>query len=275
MKMNFKYIKFKYIFMIIVSVITCLTLCGCNVDFDIDDAIDAASNLYDIYDSYNDHDDSSDSSDSNNFDLLDSELMNHNSYNNTAYVVINNNKPFFDAELYKNSDVFESYSDLDSLNRPGVAFALLSQETMPGPDEERGAIGNIKPAGWHSVKYDIVNGKYLYNRCHLIGWQLSAENDNEKNLITGTRYLNIDGMLDFENQIADYLYDDPDNKVLYRVTPIYKNDNLICEGLLIEAKSFDDLDNDYIDSTIEFCIFCYNVQPGIFIDYATGDSYEK
>lgn len=186
-------------------------------------------------------------------------------YSGDAHVVINNNIPFFtDDEL--TAQTYESYSNLDHLNRPGIATACLGTETMPPKNEERGQIGMIKPAGWHTVKYpELISDLYLYNRCHLIGWQLSGENANELNLITGTRYLNVIGMLPFENDTADYIRQ-TGNHVMYRVTPVYAGDNLICDGLLMEARSVE-------DDGLEFCVYCYNIQPGITIDYTTGDSW--
>lgn len=184
-------------------------------------------------------------------------------YSGNAYVSINDNVPFFtDDEMI--TEAFEYYSDLDSLGRCGVAYANVCVDIMP--TEERGEIGSVKPTGWHTVKYDIVSGKYLYNRCHLIGYQLSAENANTKNLITGTRYLNVEGMLPFENMVADYIKE-TNNHVLYRVTPIFAGENLLCSGVLIEAKSVEDN-----GAGILFNVYCYNVQPGITIDYLTGDS---
>lgn len=187
-------------------------------------------------------------------------------YTGLPYCEVNGNIPFFpDNDMTSVS--YEDYSELDSLNRPGTAMACLGTETMPAENETRGEIGMIKPAGWHTIKYpDAISDLYLYNRCHLIGWQLSGENANEKNLITGTRYLNVTGMLPFENQTADYIKN-TGNHVIYRVTPIYTGSNLICDGLLMEAKSVE-------DNGLQFCIYCYNVQPGITIDYATGDSWE-
>lgn len=182
-------------------------------------------------------------------------------YTGDPYVVINENVPFF-TESDFTEEAFETYSDLDELGRYGAAFANVGKETMP--TEERGQIGMIKPSGWQTVKYDCVDGKYLYNRCHLIGYQLSAENANEKNLITGTRYLNVSGMLPFENMVADYIKN-TGNHVLYRITPIYQDKNLVASGVLMEAQSVE-------DDTIRFCVYCYNVQPGIQIDYATGKS---
>lgn len=182
-------------------------------------------------------------------------------YTGEPYVVINENVPFF-TEPDFTEEAFETYSDLDELGRCGAAFANVGKETMPA--EERGQIGMIKPSGWQTVKYDCVDGKYLYNRCHLIGYQLSAENANEKNLITGTRYLNVSGMLPFENKVADYIKE-TGNHVLYRVTPIYQDKNLVASGVLMEAQSVE-------DDTVKFCVYCYNVQPDVQIDYATGKS---
>ena len=183
-----------------------------------------------------------------------------------AYIEINNNKPFFSKTQKKQTSAFETYSELDSLGRCGVAFANICTEIMP--TEKRGAIGSIKPSGWHTVKYNgYVEGNYLYNRCHLIGYQLAGENANEKNLITGTRYMNVDGMLPFENAVDDYIEDNPDNHVLYRVTPMFKGDNLVARGVLIEAYSVEDKGKG-----IKFCVFCYNVQPGIKITYSNGNS---
>ena len=182
-------------------------------------------------------------------------------YTGDPYVVINENVPFF-TESDFTEEAFETYSDLDELGRCGAAFANVGKETMP--TEERGQIGMIKPSGWQTVKYDCVDGKYLYNRCHLIGYQLSAENANEKNLITGTRYLNVSGMLPFENKVADYIKE-TGNHVLYRVTPIYQDNNLVASGVLMEAQSVE-------DDTVKFCVYCYNVQPDVQIDYATGKS---
>lgn len=185
-------------------------------------------------------------------------------YSGEAYVTINENKPNFTDEDYT-KDTFELYSDLDILNRAGVAFAKVSKETMP--TEERGSIGMIKPTGWHTVKYDIVSGKYLYNRCHLIGYQLTGENANEKNLITCTRQMNTGAMLEFENEVANYI-DETNNHVLYRVTPIYVDNNLLASGVQIEASSVEDKCGE-----ICFNVYIYNVQDGITIDYTNGDSH--
>jgi len=187
-------------------------------------------------------------------------------YNGDDYVTINNNIPNFD-EKEINTNTFEKYSDLDKLGRCGVAYANLSQELMP--TEERGSIGMIKPSGWHTVKYDNVDGKYLYNRCHLIGYQLAGENANEKNLITCTRYTNATVMLKFENEVADYI-DKTNNHVLYRVTPIFEEDNLLATGIQMEALSVEDNGKG-----IKFNIFIYNIQEGIEIDYKTGESKLK
>ena len=183
-------------------------------------------------------------------------------YNGENYVVINDNKTNFSAEDMTFTG--EKYSDLDSLGRCGVAMARVGKETMP--TEERGSIGMIKPSGWHTVKYDIISGKYLYNRCHLIGYQLTGENANPNNLITCTRSMNTEGMLDFENSVADYV-EDTGNHVLYRVTPIFEGDNMLASGVQMEAKSVEDE-----GAGLEFNVYVYNVQEGITIDYSTGDS---
>lgn len=185
-------------------------------------------------------------------------------YTGNAFVEYNNNMPLFTPdEITTNS--FESYTDLDELGRCGVTMACLSTETMP--TEERGEIGSVKPSGWQTIKYnDIIDGNYLYNRCHLIGYQLSGENANIKNLITGTRYLNIEGMLPFENETADYIKE-TNNHVMYRVTPVFINDELVARGVLMEGYSVEDN-----GTGLQFCAFCYNVQPNITIDYKTGKS---
>lgn len=184
-------------------------------------------------------------------------------YSGVAYVVLNGNEPSFTKSEITDK-FFESYSSLDSLGRCGVAFACLGRETMP--TDERGSIGQVKPSGWHTVKYDCVDGKYLYNRCHLIGFQLSGENANVKNLITGTRYLNIEGMLPFENMVADYIKE-TNNHVMYRVTPIFEGGNLVAGGVQMEAYSVEDNGDG-----ICFNVYCYNVQPGVEIDYRDGTS---
>lgn len=184
-------------------------------------------------------------------------------YSGSPYCTVNKNVPFFSRSDYTTAS-FEYYSDPDSLGRCGTAYASVGIDLMP--TEERGAIGQIRPSGWHTVKYDCVDGKYLYNRCHLIGYQLSGENANEKNLITGTRYLNVDGMLPFENMIADYVKETR-NHVLYRVTPVFEGRNLLASGVLLEALSMEDQGDG-----ICFNVYCYNVQPGVMIDYADGSS---
>lgn len=184
-------------------------------------------------------------------------------YSGNPYVVINNNTPFFDYNEITNKS-YENYASLDTLGRCGVASACIGKDIMP--TEARGDIGNVKPTGWHSVKYQGIDGNYLYNRCHLIGFQLAGENANEKNLITGTRYLNVDGMLPFENMVADYVKE-TNNHVLYRVTPVFEENNLLAFGVLMEAYSVEDNGDG-----IQYCVYCYNVQPGIEINYVTGES---
>ena len=187
-------------------------------------------------------------------------------YSGNPYVELNGNVPYFtDEEL--STTAFELYSELDSLGRCGACYANICKEIMP--TEERGSIGMVKPTGWHTVKYDCITDRYLYNRCHLIGYQLAGENANEKNLITGTRYLNVDGMLPFENEVADHV-DETDNHVLYRVTPVFSDDNLVASGVIIEAKSVEDK-----GAGLQFNVYCYNVQPGISIDYIDGQSWEN
>lgn len=180
---------------------------------------------------------------------------------NEIYIIINNNIPYFNEEDYTTKS-FETYSKLDELGRCGVAYANICTEIMP--KEERGDISYIKPTGWEQEKY---NGEYLYNRCHLIGYQLAGENANELNLITGTRYFNVEGMLPFENQVANYIKANQNNHVLYRVTPIFKGDNLLASGVQIEAYSVEDNGEG-----VCFNVYVYNVQPGIKIDYKTGKS---
>ena len=208
-----------------------------------------------------------------NADGPQEDLVNNNSYvsidaipayDGKAYVAVNNNEPFFtDSDM--TTTAFENYSDLDSLGRCGVAYANICKDIMP--TEERGKIGMIKPSGWHTVKYDVIKDRYLYNRCHLIGYQLAGENANPKNLITGTRYLNVEGMLPFENLVADYV-NNTGNHVLYRVTPMFSGSNLVANGVLIEAKSVEDNGGGIL-----FNVYCYNVQPGVGINYENGDSW--
>lgn len=186
-------------------------------------------------------------------------------YSGEPSVQINKNKPYFTAKEKKNTKAFESYHKLDKLGRCGVAYANICQELMP--TEERGEIGSVKPSGWHTVKYNgVVDGNYLYNRCHLIAYCLAAENANKKNLITGTRYMNNEGMLPYEVKVAQYV-EKTGNHVLYRVTPVFEGKNLLASGVLIEAYSVEDKGKG-----IQFCVYCYNVQPGISINYKNGDS---
>lgn len=187
-------------------------------------------------------------------------------FSGEAYIAINGNVPFFVEEEYT-TESYEYYSELDELGRCGMTMACIGIDIMP--TEDRGSIGSVKPSGWQSVKYDIVDGKYLYNRCHLIGFQLAGENANSQNLITGTRYLNIEGMLPFEDMVADYVKE-TENHVLYRVTPIFEGDDLVASGVVMEGWSVED-DGEGIC----FCVYAYNAQPGIVIDYATGDSWEE
>ena len=186
-------------------------------------------------------------------------------FSGEAYIAINGNVPFFvEEELTTVS--YEEYAELDDLGRCGVTEACIGIDIMP--TEDRGDIGSVKPSGWKSVKYDIVEGKYLYNRCHLIGFQLAGENANKRNLITGTRYLNIEGMLPFENLVADYVQE-TENHVMYRVTPIFEGDDLVAQGVVMEGWSVEDEGEG-----VCFCVYAYNAQPGITIDYATGESRE-
>ena len=185
-------------------------------------------------------------------------------FSGTPYITINNNIPDFSASDYTTTS-YEKYSELDIWGRCGVAMASIGTDLMP--TEERGSIGHVNPTGWHTVKYDVVDGKYLYNRCHLIGFQLTAENANKKNLITGTRYMNVDGMLPFENMVADYIKE-TNNHVLYRITPLYEGNNLVATGVQMEAYSVEDNGDG-----ISFNVFVYNAQPGVTIDYSTGESW--
>lgn len=185
-------------------------------------------------------------------------------YSGEPYVIINDNVPYFtESDLDEKS--YEWYGELDELGRATGAMAMIDESLFP--TQERGSIGMIKPSGWQTVRYDdLIEGKYLYNRCHLIGYQLTGENANENNLITGTRYMNVTGMLGWENRVRDHI-EEYDDAVLYRVTPVYEGDNLLADGVLMEAESR--------DGTLAFCVFCYNVQPGIGIDYSDGTSWRK
>ena len=184
-------------------------------------------------------------------------------YSGTPYTEVNGNQPYFTEEELTTQS-FETYSELDSLGRCGVAYANVGQDLMPTEDRE--SIGSVTPSGWINREYD---GEYLYNRCHLIGFQLTGENANEENLITGTRYLNVEGMLPFENLVADY-GKETENHVLYRVTPIYEGQNLLASGVVMEAESVED-----DGQGVRFCVYVYNVQPGVAIDYATGESWQE
>ena len=183
-------------------------------------------------------------------------------YAGEPYVVINDNQPFFGEEEYT-TEAFETYSALDGLGRCGTAYACVGEELMPAGERE--SISSVKPSGWINVEY---GGQYLYNRCHLIGFQLTGENANEKNLITGTRYMNVEGMLPFENQVADYVAS-TGNHVLYRVTPAFVDTELVARGVEMEAYSVEDQGRG-----VCFHVYCYNVQPGVEIDYATGENWE-
>lgn len=186
-------------------------------------------------------------------------------YSGEPYIEVNQNIPYFtEEEIVEES--YETYGELDSLGRCTTAAACLSVDTMPADEEERGEIGNVKPTGWNNAKYDCVEGKYVQNRAHMIGWQLGAENANEKNLVTGTRYMNIE-MLDYENEVAEYIRD-TENHVMYRVTPVFVDEELLCRGLLLEGYSVEDEGKE-----ISFCVYFYNVQPGIAFNYQTGESW--
>ncbi len=187
-------------------------------------------------------------------------------YSEKPYVTINDNKPFFNEDIMTDK-AYEKYGELDSLGRCTFAMACVGEETMPY--EERGSISHIYPTGWEQQEYSFVDGRSLYNRCHLIGHQLTGEDANRENLITGTRYMNVEGMLPFENMIADYIKE-TGNHVIYRVTPLFENDNLLASGVLMEAKSVED-DGE----GILFNVYCYNVQPGVSIDYATGTNCKE
>ncbi|MDD5986504.1 MAG: DNA/RNA non-specific endonuclease [Eubacteriales bacterium] len=185
-------------------------------------------------------------------------------YSGSPYVEIDGNEPDFSASRLTTKE-FETYGALDDQGRCTTAYVNVSEETMP--TEERGSIGMIKPTGWHTIRYDFVDGKYLYNRCHLVAHELAGEDANEENLITGTRYLNIEGMLPFENEVADYVKS-TGNHVIYEVTPVFKGSEQLARGVHMEAESVEDKGKG-----ISFNIYCYNVQPGVHINYRNGDSY--
>lgn len=186
-------------------------------------------------------------------------------YSGEPYVEINKNQPEFTEEEIT-TEAFEAYSELDALGRCGEAEACIGEEIMP--TEERGSISEVKPTGWKNEKYDNIDGEYLYNRCHLIGYQLSGENANAENLITGTRYMNTEGMLPFEDMVADYVHE-TDNHVMYRVTPVFEGEDLVASGVQMEAESVED-----DGKGVCFNVYVYNVQPDITIDYTTGDNWE-
>ena len=258
-----KLLNFKNSIIMIIGSLLCLSgLIGCS-STSVSNGVGQAINIIEQV---------TDSSNKNNI-VLNNPTENSNesnidinnipAYSGNDYIVLNNNIPnFSDSDLTTTS--FEEYSPLDSLGRCGVAYANIGTDLMP--TEERESISSVKPSGWQSIKYDIVEGKYLYNRSHLIGFQLTAENANKSNLITGTRYFNANLMLPYENMVADYIKE-TNNHVLYRVTPVFEENNLVATGVQMEAKSVEDNGEG-----IEFNVFVYNVQPGITIDYATGAS---
>lgn len=186
-------------------------------------------------------------------------------YSGSPYVELDGNQPGFSLEE-RTTDSFETYSTLDALGRCGPAYACIGQDLMPTEDRE--SISSVRPTGWVQVEYDFVEGGSLYNRCHLIGFQLTGENANEENLITGTRYMNVEGMLPFENMVADYIKE-TGNHVLYRAAPIFEGENLVASGVVMEAFSVEDEGEG-----VCFHVYVYNVQPGVEIDYATGESWE-
>ena len=258
-----KLLNFKNSIIMIIGSLLCLSgLIGCS-STSVSNGVGQALNIIEQV---------TDSSNKNNI-VLNNPTENSNesnidinnipAYSGNDYIVLNNNIPnFSDSDLTTTS--FEEYSPLDSLGRCGVAYANIGTDLMP--TEERESISSVKPSGWQSIKYDIVEGKYLYNRSHLIGFQLTAENANKNNLITGTRYFNATLMLPYENMVADYVKE-TNNHVLYRVTPVFEGNNLVATGVQMEAKSVEDNGEG-----IEFNVFVYNIQPGITIDYATGAS---
>ena len=188
-------------------------------------------------------------------------------YTGSPYIAVNGNIPYFTDEEKKNTEAFEIYSELDNLGRCGVAYANICKALMPTEDRE--SLSSVTPSGWHNKKYDFVDGSWVYNRAHIIGFQLAGEQANAKNLITGTRYFNVIGMLPFENMVADYVRE-TNNHVIYRVTPIFEGKNLLCEGVLMEAWSVEDNGDG-----VCFNVFCYNVQPGVEFNYATGENWES
>lgn len=271
---------------ILAILLTCTAFTGCDF-FGADDDSKPAASQQKQTDSHSQ--DSSqtdeDSKDELQADGHEVDLSKIPDWDGEPSIEINDNEPAFtESELQKINDLSEDdLSSLDDLGRCGDVTACVTEDTMP--EGSRGSIGMVKPAGWHLVKYDFIDGKYLYNRCHLIGWQLTGEGAEERNLITGTRYLNVDGMLPYENQVADYVRE-TGNPVAYRVEPVYNGDELLARGVHIEAKSLENFNDnndssnsegnddssDSIDSELSFNVYCYNVQPNVAIDYETGKS---
>lgn len=255
----------KYRILFLTFLLSCSLLCGC--DSESGKAVsEVAKQAAEVIQEVSSETDVQDTQDVIITDFPDAKTLKEltDGIQDVPYAVLNDNQPYFAEDEYTTEE-FEFYSELDELGRCGLAYACIGTGLMP--TEERGQIGAVKPSGWHTVKYDIVDGKYLYNRCHLIGYQLTGENANEKNLITGTRYLNVTGMLPFENDVADYI-EETGNHVLYRVTPIYTGDNLLADGLVMEGLSMED-----DGAGIRFSVYVPNYQPGITIDYATGESW--
>ena len=252
----------KKLFALFLSVLMLFTLTACEEE-DVDLALDIAWAVLEELENYED----SRSDVLPEYSGAEAESVEEiPPFSGDAYVAVNGNVPFFLPEEITDES-YEEYAELDALGRCGVTMACIGIDIMP--TEDRGEIGSVKPTGWQSVKYDCVEGKYLYNRCHLIGFQLAGENANKRNLITGTRYLNIEGMLPFENLVADYVQETK-NHVLYRVTPLFDGNDLVAHGVLMEGWSVED-DGEGVC----FCVYAYNVQPGIIIDYTTGESREE
>ncbi|WP_195955771.1 DNA/RNA non-specific endonuclease [Clostridium saudiense] len=251
-----KLLKFKNSLIMMLGVLLCLSgLISCSITIDL-----STDNNGQVIENSNDTNSSTQNTTADSSNIT---IDNIPAYSGDDYIILNNNIPnFSESDLTTTS--FEEYAPLDELGRCGVAYSNIGTDIMP--TEKRESISSVKPSGWHSVKYDIVEGKYLYNRSHLIGYQLTAENANDRNLITGTRYFNATLMLPYENMVADYIKE-TNNHVLYRVTPVFEGNNLVATGVQMEAKSVEDNGEG-----IEFNVFVYNVQPGITIDYATGDS---
>lgn len=243
-------LKIKLNFIILLMALL-LLFTGCSIDSN------TLSDLKSAYESYT-------SNDSINT-TVNIDLDSIPAYSGSPYVILNNNIPYFTQDEIT-TESFEYYSELDSLGRVGTAYACVGIDLMP--TEERGNISEVKPTGWHSSQYDFVNGKNLYNRCHLIAFMLAGENANNKNLMTGTRYLNVDGMLPFENQVANYVRNG--GHVMYRVTPVFNGDDLVASGVELEGYSVEDN-----GQSVQFNVYCYNVQPGVAINYANGDNWAE